>query len=104
MAFSTMIHSSYDTDTDVLEAVDIDSGLGANLIVYNDDYNTFDWVIECLMDVLDHTPEQAEQLSLIIHFKGKATVMSAPKNVLQPKKEQLTDRGLSAVIEEFATD
>jgi ATP-dependent Clp protease adaptor protein ClpS len=51
---------------------------------------------------LDHTPEQAEQLSLIIHFKGKATVKTAPKSVLRPKKDALVERGLSAVIEERA--
>jgi ATP-dependent Clp protease adaptor protein ClpS len=50
-----------------------DSGMGeeAQLIVYNDDFNSFDWVIQCFMEVLDHTHAQAEQLSLIIHFKGR---------------------------------
>jgi ATP-dependent Clp protease adaptor protein ClpS len=78
-----------------------DSGMGeeAQLIVYNDDFNSFDWVIQCFMEVLDHTHAQAEQLSLIIHFKGKATVKTAPRSVLQPKKDALIDRGLSAVIE-----
>jgi ATP-dependent Clp protease adaptor protein ClpS len=52
------------------------------------------------MEVLDHSETQAEQLSLIIHFKGKATVKTAPKSVLKPKREALIDRGLSAVIEE----
>lgn len=79
---------------------DSDIGERAQLIVYNDDHNTFDWVIQCFMEVLDHTNAQAEQLSLIIHFKGKATVKTAPKNILKPKKDALVDRGLSAVIEE----
>ncbi len=79
---------------------DSDIGDRAQLIVYNDDHNTFDWVIQCFMEVLDHTNAQAEQLSLIIHFKGKATVKTAPKNILKPKKDALVDRGLSAVIEE----
>lgn len=93
-------------DEEVALAVeDIDDGKGnqARLLVYNDDHNTFDWVIQCLMEVLDHTEEQAEQLSLIIHFKGKATVKTAPVSVLKPKKEALIDRGLSAVIEEDAS-
>jgi len=46
----------------------------AELIVYNDDYNTFDWVIKCFMEVCNHTFEQSEQLSLLVHFKGKAVV------------------------------
>ncbi|HMN90885.1 MAG TPA: ATP-dependent Clp protease adaptor ClpS [Saprospiraceae bacterium] len=79
-----------------------DTGTGnlAYLIVYNDDFNTFDWVIECFIEVLHHTSEQAEQLAIIIHTKGKATVKTAPKNVLRPKKDALVERGLSAIIEE----
>lgn len=74
-------------------------GEEAQLIVYNDDHNTFDWVIQSFMEVLDHEMTQAEQLALIIHTKGKATVKTAPKRVLRPKKDALIDRGLSAVIE-----
>jgi len=78
---------------------DSDIGEQAQLIVYNDDHNTFEWVIQCFIEVLHHSQEQAEQLSLIIHFKGKATVKTAPKSVLKPKKDALVERGLSAVIE-----
>jgi len=74
-------------------------GNAYQLIVYNDDHNTFDWVIECFMDVLKHTFAQSEQLALIIHYKGQATVKTAPKNILRPFKDALVDRGLSAVIE-----
>lgn len=81
------------------EIADSDQGEQAQLIVYNDDYNTFDWVIQCFMEVLKHAPTQAEQLAMIIHFKGKATVKTAPKRVLRPHKDALVDRGLSAVIE-----
>lgn len=72
----------------------------AYLIVYNDDHNTFDWVIHCFIEVLGHSHEQAEQLSLIIHFKGKVTVKTASKKELKPPKDALVERGLSAVIEE----
>lgn len=82
------------------EVDESDTGSPAQLIVYNDDHNTFDWVIECFIDVLQHSSEQAEQLALLIHFKGKATVKSGPKKSLKPKKDALVDRGLSAVIEE----
>ncbi len=89
-------------DIQVLDQIEND--LGARLVVYNDDINTFDWVIQCLMEILQHTEVQAEQLSLMIHFKGKATVMSAAYNKLKPKKDALVDRGLSAVIEQCKKD
>ncbi|MEM8910028.1 MAG: ATP-dependent Clp protease adaptor ClpS [Bacteroidota bacterium] len=76
-----------------------DVGDKSQLVVYNDDFNTFDWVIECFIDILKHSAAQAEQLSLIIHYKGKATVKTASKNILRPFKDALVDRGLSAVIE-----
>ena len=71
----------------------------SQLIVYNDDYNTFDWVIQCFMEVCDHTLEQSEQLSLIIHFKGKAIAKTDSFEKLRPLKDALIERGLSAVIE-----
>ncbi len=93
----------YSTDTEELAIVDelVDTGKSAQLVVYNDDVNTFTWVIECLMEICSHTFEQAEQLSLLIHFKGKAIVKTDSFEVLKPKKDALIDRGLSAVIEEF---
>ncbi len=93
--------SSHDThykeETDLLEDILMDDH--SFLIVYNDDYNTFDWVIECFVEVLGHSVVQAEQLSLIVHFKGKATVKTARLDDLRPLREELVDRGLSAVIE-----
>ena len=82
----------------VLEEV-TEVGIQSQLIVYNDEVNTFDWVIQSFVDILKYNSEQAEQLSLLIHFKGKATVKTAPKVVLKPYKDALVDRGLSAVIE-----
>jgi len=92
----------WEEDEDVLVSDDTDLGTGlpAQIIVFNDDYNTFEWVIECFMQVLKHASEQAEQLALIIHNKGKATVKSGSKEVLIPLCEALVDRGLSAEIEE----
>lgn len=78
----------------------IDEISSAKLLVYNDDHNTFDWVIKCFIDILNHSFEQAEQLSLLIHLKGKAVVKTASKKELLPKKDALIERGLSAVIEE----
>ncbi len=89
----------------LLEDVELEVGDGnmAELIVYNDDHNTFDWVIRCFMEVLNHTSTQSEQLALLIHLKGKASVKLGPKPVLKPHKDALVDRGLSAVIEELSS-
>jgi ATP-dependent Clp protease adaptor protein ClpS len=82
------------------EVLTMDPDQAFKLIVYNDDVNTFDWVIDSFVKVLKHSTEQAEQLSYLIHFKGKATVKSGSKKELKPLKDALLDRGLSAVIEE----
>ena len=82
------------------EVLTLDPDQAFKLIVYNDDVNTFDWVIDSFVKVLKHSTEQAEQLSYLIHFKGKATVKSGSKKELKPLKDALLDRGLSAVIEE----
>lgn len=74
-------------------------GNQSKLIVYNDDYNTFEWVIQCFVEICRHNTAQAEQLSYLIHFKGKATVKTGSQKELKPIKEALVDRGLSAVIE-----
>ena len=93
----------FSEQTDEAIAVDeaIDTGDQAQLVVYNDDFNTFAWVIECFMEVLQHSFQQAEQLSLLVHFKGKAIVKTSSFEALKPKKDALVDRGLSAVIEEL---
>ncbi len=69
------------------------------LIVHNDDVNTFDWVIESLVEICQHDPIQAEQCSIIIHNKGKCAVKHGSRDRLQPMKEGLTDRGIQATIE-----
>ncbi|WP_224483486.1 ATP-dependent Clp protease adaptor ClpS [Robertkochia aurantiaca] len=68
------------------------------IILYNDDVNTFDHVIESLIYACDHTPEQAEQCSLIVHFKGKCTVKTGSYDDLKPRCSKLLQAGLSAEI------
>ena len=68
------------------------------IIVYNDDVNTFDHVIETLIRVCEHTPEQAEQCSLIIHYNGKCTVKTGILEKLTPQCSQLLEAGISAEI------
>lgn len=68
------------------------------IVLYNDDVNTFDHVIETLIHVCDHTPEQAEQCSIIVHYKGKCTVKTGSYNDLKPRCTSLLEAGLSAEI------
>jgi ATP-dependent Clp protease adaptor protein ClpS len=92
-----------DSQTKEVEDIIVDdvisSGEQAQLIVLNDDYNTFEWVIECFMEILHHTSEQAEQCAWIVHTKGRASVKMGTFDVLKPFREALVDRGLNAIIE-----
>ena len=74
----------------------------SELIVFNDDFNTFDWVIESFIQVCNHAYTQAEQLSLMVHFNGKAIVKTGEYEKLKPMKDALIERGLSAAIESMA--
>ncbi|GAB4395796.1 MAG: ATP-dependent Clp protease adaptor ClpS [Microscillaceae bacterium] len=68
------------------------------LIVFNDDVNTFDHVIQTLIEVCGHTPEQAEQCTWIIHYKGKCVVKDGSFEELKPMRDAICDRGISAEI------
>lgn len=70
-----------------------------SLVVHNDDVNTFDWVIEALMDICKHRMEQAEQCAMLIHYKGRASVKNGAFEELEPMKDALSDRGISVTIE-----
>ena len=70
-----------------------------NLIVWNDDVNTFDWVIESLVDVCGHEEIQAEQCALIIHHKGKCGVKKGSFDELRPQAEELINRSIQATID-----
>jgi ATP-dependent Clp protease adaptor protein ClpS len=69
------------------------------LILYNDEYNTFDFVIESLIQICHHEPLQAEQCTYIVHYSGKCAVKQGSYAKLNPLRVALCDRGLSAVIE-----
>jgi len=72
------------------------------LIVWNDEVNTFDWVISTLVDVCGHTQEQAEQSAMIIHTKGKYAVKEGSYDTLKPMCDAITERGISATVEELS--
>lgn len=84
----------FDEDFDVLDQLDSAS----RLIVYNDDFNTFDFVIESLIQVCHHTPQQAEQCTVLIHYKGKCIVKQGAVNDLQPMHSKLISRGITSEI------
>lgn len=83
---------------EVLLEEDLEQGWA--IILYNDDFNTFDWVIECLMKYCKHQAIQAEQCAWIVHTKGKCSVKTGDFSVLIPICNALCDSGLSAKLEQ----
>ena len=71
-----------------------------NLIIWNDEVNTFEWVIETLIKICNHTTQQAEQCAYIIHFNGKYAVKNGEYDELKPMCNAITERGINATIEE----
>ena len=84
----------------VLEEVLVEESVGFNneIVLFNDDVNTFDHVIETLIRVCNHTAEQAEQCAILVHYKGKCTVKTGTLDDLKPQCTQLLEAGLSAEI------
>lgn len=78
---------------------DSESAEALLLVLYNDDFNSFDYVIESLMEVCDHSSEQAEQCATITHYKGRCDVKKGLKKDLQPMQVNLIKRNLKALIE-----
>lgn len=95
----------FDTEEEVLELTDVATDVDHpyQLIVWNDDVNTFEWVIESLMEICGHSREQAEQCAYIIHYKGKYAVKEGNINDLKPMCTAITDRGISATIESLVS-
>jgi ATP-dependent Clp protease adaptor protein ClpS len=85
-------------ETDVLLATEY----SCTLVVWNDEVNTFEWVIETLIEVCGHTEQQAEQCSLIIHNNGKYAVKEGDYETLKPMCDAITERGINATIEVIA--
>ncbi|MBL7864882.1 MAG: ATP-dependent Clp protease adaptor ClpS [Cyclobacteriaceae bacterium] len=75
------------------EAIDV-----RDLVVFNDDVNTFEHVINTLIKVCKHSPEQAEQCTLLIHFRGKCTVKTGSYEELRPFKQGICEAGIDAKI------
>lgn len=98
MATQPGIQTNQWEETDLLTEVEDP----CSLIVWNDEVNTFEWVIETLIEVCGHSYEQAEQCSYIIHFQGKYAVKKGGFDELKPFCDAITDRGIGATIEVIA--
>lgn len=68
------------------------------IILWNDDVNTFDYVIDALVEICEHTLEQAEQCTFLVHYKGKCTVKTGSLEKLKPMHEKLLSRSLTSEI------
>ncbi|MDQ2718587.1 MAG: ATP-dependent Clp protease adaptor ClpS [Bacteroidota bacterium] len=95
---STKPYSIQEEQTDLL----IDDGNDCQLVVWNDEVNTFQWVINTLIDICGHTSEQAEQSAMIIHTKGKYAVKEGSYETLKPMCNAITERGIGATVEELS--
>ena len=83
-------------EVDILEDI-VDTDLN-DLVVFNDDVNTFEHVIDTLIKVCKHTMEQAEQCTLLIHYKGKCAVKQGTFEELVPMRNAICQRGISAEV------
>ena len=79
---------------DVLEQLETQH----ELVLFNDEVNTFDFVIDSLISVCEHTDEQAHQCTLIVHYKGKCIVKTGELSDLELRCSKLLELGLSAEI------
>lgn len=84
----------HEEDVLVLEATDE----VYKLVLYNDDVNTFDFVIDALIEICKHTLKQAEQCTILVHYKGKCTVKTGSMDLLKPMHEKLISRSLTSEI------
>ncbi|MCK9618007.1 MAG: ATP-dependent Clp protease adaptor ClpS [Lentimicrobiaceae bacterium] len=71
----------------------------SDLVLHNDNVNTFDFVIQSLIEICEHEPCQAEQCALLAHFKGKCTVKTGLPDKLEPYAKKMTNKGLSVSIQ-----
>jgi ATP-dependent Clp protease adaptor protein ClpS len=93
MEYSLLTEEQFELDTLLLEVET------RQLILYNDDVNTFDDVIRWLIEICEHESIQAEQCAFIVHHNGKCAVKSGSWDELQPRAVALMDKGLSVEIQ-----
>jgi ATP-dependent Clp protease adaptor protein ClpS len=91
--------SNYTSRPQNLGSEGVENQNQAKLVLHNDDINTFDYVMEILMDVCDHSMTQAEQCATITHFKGKCEVRSGSFAAMKELRYQLISKGLKATVD-----
>lgn len=93
--------NSWGTQIDTEEDISLltEQGEVKKLILHNDDYNTFDWVIESLVEICKHNTEQAEQCAYIVHYRGKCQVKHGDEEMMNKLHAALVQRGLTATVE-----
>jgi ATP-dependent Clp protease adaptor protein ClpS len=99
MAAKPNIQTNLKVETDLLTSLEET----CSLIVWNDEVNTFEWVIETLVEVCGHSYEQAEQCAYIIHHQGKYAVKKGSYDDLKPQCDAITERGINATVEVIAS-
>lgn len=85
---------------EILEESGISTAKEYKLLLINDDHNSFEWVIYCLVRLMKFTPERAENTAWTVHLQGKDILKTGSKDSLEPYKKMLEERGLTVSIEE----
>ncbi|MCB0736973.1 MAG: ATP-dependent Clp protease adaptor ClpS [Bacteroidetes bacterium] len=97
------MNSAFNTNPEIqeeiLEDISLKDLLENTLVVHNDDVNTFDWVIKSLIDICGHSQYQAEQLTVLVHYKGKAKVKNGPYSKLRALCNKFIERGINATVD-----
>jgi|TARA_B110000240_G_C13331198_1_gene381341 ATP-dependent Clp protease adaptor protein ClpS len=88
----------FETEIEELLEVEVKEQKSNILVLFNDDVNTFDFVMNSLVEVCDHDALQAEQAAILVHYKGKCDVKNGDKKKLLPLCNALLKRGLTAEI------
>lgn len=89
-------------ESEIEELVEVEELIGdedqKSLVVFNDDFNTMDHVIETLVKICKHDPLQAEQCTMLIHYRGKCSVKEGGYHFLKPMREGISEAGIKAAI------
>lgn len=94
-SFNESVSPLQETDIEVITEL----ASAYSLVVWNDEVTTFEWVIETLIKICNHSTDQAEQCAMLIHTQGKYAVKKGDYDTLKPMCDAITERGIGATIE-----
>ena len=100
MIYNSTLHPKYEEQLDIDVLTEVEPPY--QLLVWNDEVNTFEWVIDTLIEICGHSKEQAEQCAMLIHYKGKYPVKKDAYEKLKPQCEAINDRNINATLEIMA--